>query len=126
MQNCNYITMWNVIIRIYLTSICSRRFRPRLTQPYNHIIYPFNCCQNLFSLLLKVSVVSADFTIFLASSIHLQFWVQKKIFLNHSDIYYLLILGDTEVPLYLYLYLYDDGLLKQCSYCNVHIFPVLV
>ena len=23
-------------------------------------------------------------------SIHLQFWVQKKIFLNHSDIYYLL------------------------------------
>ena len=29
--------------------------------------------------------------LFLAScSIHLQFWVQKKIFLNHSDIYYLL------------------------------------
>ena len=38
------------------------------------------------------SVVSADIIIS-GNSIHLQFWVQKTIFLNHSDIYYLLILG---------------------------------
>ena len=42
----------------YLSGFCSR---PRLTQPYNHIISW--CCQNLSSLLLKVSVVAADITI---------------------------------------------------------------
>ena len=51
--------------------------------------------ENLSSLLLKVSVYLLILgLVFLAScSIHLQFWVQKKIFLDHSDIYYLLILG---------------------------------
>ena len=39
----------------YLSGFCSR---PRLTQPY--ISW---CCQNLSSLLLKVSVVTADITI---------------------------------------------------------------
>ena len=44
----------------YLSDFCSR---PRLTQPYNHIIYP-GVAKNLSSLLLlKVSVVAADITI---------------------------------------------------------------
>ena len=48
-----------IIMRYHpcLSGFCSR---PRLTQPYNHISW---CCQNLSSLLLKVSVVAADITI---------------------------------------------------------------
>ena len=43
-----------------------------------------------------MSVVFADITIsgkLFNTFTDLQIWLQKKIFLNHSDIYYLLILG---------------------------------
>jgi len=87
-KQCKVQLYYNVIN--HLSDFC---FRLWLTQPYNHNTISW-CYQNLSSFLLKVSVVSADITLFLVScSIHLQFWVQKKIFLNHSDIYYLLILG---------------------------------
>jgi len=51
-----------IILQCYphLSDFCSR---PRLTKPYNHYNISW-CCQNLSSLLLKVSVVSADITIF--------------------------------------------------------------
>jgi len=73
-----------IILQCYhshLSDFCSR--------PYN-ISW---CCQHLSSLLLKVSVVSADITI--SGKLFHTFTIldAKKFFLNHSDIYYLLILG---------------------------------
>ena len=47
----------------------------------------------IYSLLLKVSVVAADITISGKLFQTLTILGEKKIFLNHSDIYYLLILG---------------------------------
>jgi len=43
----------------YLFGLCSR---PRLTQPYNHIIYP-GVAKIYLVFFLKVSVVAADITI---------------------------------------------------------------
>jgi len=59
-----------IILQCYhphLSDFCSR---PLLTQPYNHILV----LQKLFSLLLKVSVVSADITIS-GKLFHTLFWV---------------------------------------------------
>ena len=75
----------------HLSNFCSR---PWLTQPYNHMIYPGVAKIYLvFFWKCLLYLLNADITISGQCSIHLQFWVQKKIFLNHSDMYYLLILG---------------------------------
>jgi len=82
-----------IILQCYhphLSDFCSR---PRLTQPYNHMYNISWCCQNLSSLLLKVSVVSADITI--SGKLFHTFTIldaKEKFFLNHSDIYHLLLL----------------------------------
>ena len=81
-----------IILQCYhphLSDFCSRL---RLTQPYNHIIYPG--VAKFYLVFLWKWLLCLLILLFLAScSIPLQFWVQKKIFLNHSDIYYLLILS---------------------------------
>jgi len=70
----------------HLSDFCSRL---RLTQPYNHIINPGVAKIYLHVVLFWKCLLYLLILLFLAScSIHLQFWVQKKIFLNHSDIYY--------------------------------------
>ena len=51
-----------IIIQCYHPYLSGFYSRPLLTQPYNHINISW-CCQNLSSLLLKVSVVVADITI---------------------------------------------------------------
>jgi len=69
----------------HLSDFCSR---PWLTQPYNHIIYPG--VAKIYLVFFWKCPLYLLILLFLAScSIHLQFWMQKKIFLNHSDIYYL-------------------------------------
>ena len=46
-----------IILQCYHPHLSDFRSRPRLTQPYNHNYNISWCCQNLSSLLLKVSVV---------------------------------------------------------------------
>ena len=79
-----------IILQCYhphLSDFCSW---PRLTQPHNHIIYP-GVAKIYLVFFWKCLLYLLKFLFLASCSIHLQFWVQKKIFLNHSDIYYLLI-----------------------------------
>ena len=62
MKNKQYKSAITLQCYLHLSDFCSR---PQLTQPYNHIIYPG--AANIYrvsSILLKVTVVSADITIF--------------------------------------------------------------
>jgi len=110
---------------LHLSDFCSR---PQLTQPYNHIIYPgadkiylvfFWKCQLYLLILLFLAICS----------IHLQFWVQKKIFWNHSDIYYILILG-CDLWLYYLAALFNRSALACahiwfCLVCNLNVSATL-
>jgi len=77
-----------IILQCYhphLSDFCSRVPTPvNSTWHYNHII--FWCCQNLSSL-LNESVCCIAYIAISGKLFH-TFWVQKKIFLNHSHIYY--------------------------------------
>ena len=82
-----------IILQCYHPHLSDFCFRPRLTQPYNHII-SIPGVAKIYLVFFWKCLLYLLILLFLAScSIHLQFWVRKKIFLNHSDIYYLLILG---------------------------------